>query len=580
MKVIALAHLRGLKYPVCDAVFEPANLLNVADADNTTVITFARSNIPARHISALDRLEEIPAGDVVLSHLDSSPLGPQLLWDIAHQLETGNTLYIEASDNTAELLSRSYYRDAFCETTLTTAAMRAFTKRKALAAQADRGLEAWSFCIPTGGGDPTALNACVARILALKIPRIEIILCGRPREDFLYWSQVCIVGEDIPAPPIHITRKKNVLAEAARYPNLCILHDRVLLPLNFYEAVQTFGDDYPFTGFQSFWFADTWQAVPRRYSDAGVALADTGMDFLAERRLKHEEISLIDRLPKAMRHPERADFGKEALTGSTYLCKKSVWLHTPQNEALYWQDYEDLEQGFAAAQAGIPSRINPYSMTSTLSHRSIMSIYGAVIGVKRNGQVCLQRAPQELWGFPRRPHLGITRSEARARLCQFAERYIGSSALVSEAASLRGIARYILIARLLWLVKGDTTNLVADWHRLILCEADIPVDIHSLQSLLDGSKGSANKKINWLRHTSLMRQLYNNPFSSPFLPDCGQVVAAGPLRRTFGGLLSAVWLKYGSGHVTLRLPLFKLWALIVSFNNVPRVYPGGSREEG
>ncbi|WP_435952403.1 hypothetical protein [Dryocola sp. BD626] len=569
MKIVALAHQRALKYPVCRAAFDPGSL-NVADADNTTAITFARSKVPARRMSALDRLDAAPAGDVVLSHFDSSPLGPQLLWDIAHRLHTGKTLYLQASDEAAQILSRSYYRDAFCEIAPASSGVRTFSKIRALPAEADRGLDAWSFCIPTGNGDPALLNDCVARILALKVPRFEIILCGRPREDFLYWSQVHIVGEDIPAPPVHITRKKNVLAAAASYPNLCILHDRVLLPLNFYEAVEKFGDDYPFTGFQSFWFADTWQAVPRRYSDAGVALAETGMDFLATRRLASEELPLFSVMPLAVRHPERTDFGRDYLTGSLYLCKRSVWQHLPQNEALYWQEYEDLEQGFAAALAGIPSRINPYSLTNTLAHRSTITSFGSSFGVKPNGRVGVQRAPQELWGFPRRPHIGITQAAARLRLSEFAQRYIGNDDLVTEAVSLTGIRRYVLIARLLWAAKGDTQNLVHDWHRLVLCEAANPAEERFLQSVLVSSVSNARKKIGWLRHASLVRQLYNNPFSSPFLPDDGSPVSAGSLRRAFGSLISAVWLKYGSDHTAIRLSLYGLWRLICSSNAAPR----------
>lgn len=569
MKIIPLTHKRALKYPVCKDKFEPVKLA-ISDPENITAITFARSKIPARRISALDRLELAFSGDVVLSYFDISPLGPQLLWDVTHQLCKGNTLYMQASENVAQMLSLSYYREAFSEIVHTSPDIRAFTKIAALPAEADRGLEAWSFCIPTGNGDPAVLNDCVARILALNVPQFEIILCGRPREDFLYWEHVRIVGEDIPAPPLHITRKKNILAEAAVYPNLCILHDRVLLPHNFNEAIYRFGDHYPFTGFQSFWFADTWQAVPRRYSDTGVVLIDPPLD-LSTGRIDRKELPLFKYMPIALRHPERADFSRDYLTGSLYLCKKSVWLHTPQNETFFWQEYEDLEQAFSAAHAGIPSRINPYSVTVTTHHRSIMHLMGLVSGVKTNGSVFAQRAPQELWGFPRRAHLSISETTARARLSEFARRYIGDDSLVSQAHSLTGIRRYILIARLLWAVRGDMTNLVNDWHRLVLCEPAVPADVERLQSILDSSAGNARKKITWLRHTSILRQVYNNPFSSPFLPDGNKPEAVGCLRLAFGSFISAVWLKYGDRHTALRLSLFNLWRLIFSSGAVPHV---------
>ncbi|EPF17733.1 Uncharacterised protein [Cedecea davisae] len=579
MNIIALAHIHALKYPGCYSLFDPASL-KVADPDNTTVITFAGSSLPARRMSALDRLDVAPEGDIVLSYFDSSPLGPQLLWDAAHRLPVGKTLYLQASDEVAEILSRSYYRDAFCETARTSSGVRSFTKTGALMAEADRGLDAWSFCIPTGNGDPALLNDCVARILALNIPQFEIILCGRPREDFLYWQQVRIVGEDISAPPVHITRKKNVLAQEAHYPNLCILHDRVLLPLNFYQAVRQFGDDYPFVGFQSFWFADKWQAVPRRYSDTDVATVLPDINFRAG-RVERKNRRLFESMRQSYRHPERASFGREYLTGSLYLCKKSVWAHLPQNEDLYWQEYEDVEQGLCAAAAGIPSRINPYSLTSSNFYRSVFHCLGRTLCMKKNGRVTLQRAPQELWGFPRRPHLGISQATAVARLSEFAHRYIGDDSLVRQSKSLIGVRRYILIARLLWAAKGDTTNLVDDWHSLVLCEPAIPQDKEYLQSVLDSIAGNARKKINWLRHPSLSRQLYNNPFSSPFLSDDGKPVFAGPPLRAIGSLISAVWLKYGCSHTAIRLPLFELWRLLISCNDVSHTNNSGvSHEKG
>ena len=88
-----------------------------------------------------------------------------------------------------------------------------------------------------------------------------------PHPDFKYFDKVRIVGTDIPAPPVHITRKKNVLAQEARYENLCIIHDRVLLPSNFWSAMVAFGDHYPFTGLQSFYFVDKHNLIPRKYSD-------------------------------------------------------------------------------------------------------------------------------------------------------------------------------------------------------------------------------------------------------------------------------------------------------------------------
>lgn len=567
MKVVALTHSKKLGYPNCPHQLLLSDL-SVKDPDNTTVITFAQIYGKKQSITAMDRLDEIPSGDLVLSCLDDSPLAPLIFWDAAHQLNTGHQLYLQASDNIAELLSRSYFSSCFQEghpipEDAKKYGLRIFTKTAPLPAENDRGLDAWSFCIPTGDGDPSLLNLCIERILSLNIPEFEIVLCGRPREDFLYWGQVRIVGEEISAPPIHITRKKNVLAETARFPNLCIMHDRVMLPRNFHQAVHRFGDHFPFTAFQSFWFADKWHAVARRYSDAGVALEAPTID-LTETRMSRSELPLLEFIPLAARHPARADFGQDYLTGSLYLCKKSVWKHVPQNERLYWQEYEDLEQAFCAALAGIPSRLNPFGMTTTSAYRSVMHTHGVLTGVECNGRVSGQRAPQEWWGFPRKPHLGINEEQAIQRLSEFATRYTGDDTLVRKQSSLSGLRRYYLIARLLWATKGDMSHLIEDWYKYVLCEAVTPCEKRDLQDVLNNSSGSARQKLQLLRHTSLTRQVFNNPFSSPFKSAEDNSSGTNIVCRGFGSVISALWLKLGCRHSSLRLSFFELWKTIFS----------------
>ncbi|MES3576142.1 hypothetical protein [Enterobacter cloacae] len=567
MNLLSLAHRRALRYPDSDIVWSPASI-SVRSPDDTTVLTFARTGIAPKKLDARQRLFLLPPGDVVLSCFDDSPLYALLVWDIALAMKPGARIYLQHSDNVARLMAGSWYQQAFSALpdevacTVNDAPVHLFEKVAPLPAERERGLDAWSFCIPTGAGDPSALNACVARILALNLPRHEILLCGRPREDFLFWEHVRIVGEDISAPPIHITRKKNRLVEEARYPNLCILHDRVLLPVNFREAVVAFGDDFPFVAFPSYWFADTWQAVPRRYSDGGVAerLPDS---LITEQRPGREILAEFSHLSLSARHPARAAHGRDYLTGSLYLCKKSVWQHIPQNEALYWQEYEDLEQAFRAAIAGIPSRLNPYSLTQSLSYRSLMHFFGRLQGENIAGHRVTERVPTELWGFPRRPHLPFSRQEAWARLARFARCYIGDDVLLRQAPTgFTGVRRFTLIARLLWRAKGDTRPMLDDWCREILCEAQPEQVMERLRSVMESHTPIARRKMALLLDPSLLCQIWNNPFSPPFTGDAHLPVLHSSWRRFIGSFFSALWLTYGSRHADFSLSLCALWRLI------------------
>lgn len=553
MTLIPLTHAADLHYPRCREVLDIHGL-----PAGATVLTFARvDGMPSRVLDAGRRLPPIPAGDIALTHFDHSPLYALLLWDITLAMPTGSRLYLYRSDNVANLLARSWYREAFRQAPLPGSGWIVCTKLAPLPAEAERGLDAWSFCLPTGGDDEM-LNTCVGRILELNVPDAEIILCGKPGPGFRFPDRVRVVGNDIPDSPVHITRKKNALARAARHPNLCILHDRVLLPLDFMSAVRRFGDDFPLTGFQSFWFADTWQAVPRRYSDFCVA---SRVPALLKDPVRPDRACLpaFEKMGFCMQHPRRASFGEDFLTGSLYLCKRSVWQHLPQNESLFWAEYEDVEHGIRAALAGIPSRVNPWALTQTLRYRSIFHMGGYARGVDPQGRTTRHRAPQECWGFPRRPSLPVTQAEGRRRLAAFARRYTGSDTLVLRAPlRLSGLRRYRLISRLLRRADGHEEIRVRDWFHLVLCEAPAPPERDALQAVLNRHAGHRARMRAWLHHPTLLRQIRNNLFSPPFLPD-SPPRQTKPWRRKAGMLLSALYLTYACPHAAFRLSWRELW---------------------
>lgn len=562
MNLIACTHKRALKWPQCNIKLVKSEL-DVALAGTTTVITFAKTGGSVRALSAHDRMGVSLPGDVVCSHWDHSPLAAHLLWDVAHTLYIHARMYLHNAECIAALLRCDYYRESFCEEASTKKGLRVFRKVKTLSIEQDRGLDGWSFCIPTGGSQAAQLNLCVERIMSLNVPESEIILCGEPAQDFLYRDRVRIVGEDIAGKPVHITRKKNHLAQMARYPNLCILHDRVLLPHEFMQAVVRFGDDYPFTGFTSFWFADSWRAVPRRYSDFCVGQFVPDVLRGVNRPGRHD-LHQFERMRFVAQHPARAMFGHEYLTGSLYLCKRSLWQFLPQNEALFWGEYEDVEQGIRAAVAGIPSRINPYAFTETLSYRTIFHHYGATVGFSEKGCVIRERAPMEIWGFPRKPTLNMTQKQGMERLADFARRYTGGDESVRMAAVGRvsGLARFRLITRLLWRAQGDISTLVSDWFRLVLCESNIPIEAESLQGMLDSTLSNEQKKIFLLRHVTLTRQLYNNFLTTPYGPESSGEQHQASWKQTVGAYISTLWLIYFSQQTSFRLTGRELFRMI------------------
>lgn len=385
-----------------------------------------------RTVDATCRLCDVTAPHLRLLHLESdSPLAPLLIWDIAHAAPLGGRIEIIEDKAGACPLQRSYFAPAFA--VVAQGPGRWLLEKTApLPAERDAGLDDWTFGIPVGPGDPTMLNGVVRRILDLPIANKEIILCGRPPAGFKHFDAVRIIGEDIPAPPVRIATKKNLIATEARFGNICIMHDRVILPADFLAAIRRFGDLYPFQGFQSLYFDDLWQAAPIRYSDYMHVDRMTQTDMHATPRpgspdpvspIAPHLLAYYDRRNRFRFENPLRYTSHSYLTGSLYITKKSVWAHCPQNPALYWLEYEDVDHGERCAAAGIPHRINPYALTQSVISRSVMNWQGTVSYLTAAGRPRTIRFPFFRAPLPRKPLLKLSFAEARQRVRAFAEKY-------------------------------------------------------------------------------------------------------------------------------------------------------------
>ncbi|MBN0189658.1 hypothetical protein JTL49_35720, partial [Pseudomonas aeruginosa] len=65
-------------------------------------------------------------------------------------------------------------------------------------------------------------------------------------------------------------------------------------------------------------------------------------------------------------------------TGSLYVCRKEVWNAYPLDEALFWVEFEDIEQGIRAGKAGVPSRVNPFGITQSITSRALLGVRSPV----------------------------------------------------------------------------------------------------------------------------------------------------------------------------------------------------------
>lgn len=355
-----------------------------------------------------------------------SPLAPLLLWDAAHFMEVGQMITIVEDTPMAFYLDREYFAQAFKQV-VKTPTKAVYAKVAKLPAETDDDLDSWTFGIPVGPEDATVLNAIVKRILEIDIPNKEIVLCGRPGANFAYFDQVRIVGEDITAPPVQICKKKNRLAQEAKYNNLVILHDRVFLPKHFGEMVRRFGPRYPFMTLQSMFFDNRLSMNPRRYSDYGMAMSEIGQGLKGLHRRSGEAVTIapavfaeVERTGFCFASPMRYNIDASYPTGSMYICRKEVWNSNPLDESLLWVEFEDVEQGLRLSKSGVPSRVNPFGITQTVTTRALLGVPSPVEGV--GGKHC-KTGPAYMSVLPKKPLFKVSTEAALAKLRQFSAKY-------------------------------------------------------------------------------------------------------------------------------------------------------------
>lgn len=439
MTIYRLSHLKELGYTAVSKKAAPAlpeAVLAMAKA-GALVVTFrplakGKPDRLVKNVNATDRFSWIKAPQLVLFGLETdSPLAPLILWDLAHAAEIGSTITVMGNGLGSSYLQRAYFAEGL-HLAEASAHKLVFEKVAPLGAERDAGLDAWTFGIPVGPEDATLLNATVKRILEIDVPRKEILLCGRPGANFLYFDKVRIVGKDITAPPVRICAKKNRLAEEAQYPNLCIIHDRVFLPSDFYAAMQRYGDCYPLTTLQSVYFDDKFNLVPRRYSDYGVSHRVRGQSVKGLLR-DNDVTNPSEFAPSVLAKTEYAGFyHAHAMrystavypTGSMYICKRSVWLKYPQNENIYWIEFEDLEHGFRMSDNGVPSRVNPHAVSQSLISRPLLSRAVGTFIETVKGQNRLFAPWSEMLRLPRKPAIKLSHEAALVSMNRFAEKYV------------------------------------------------------------------------------------------------------------------------------------------------------------
>lgn len=207
----------------------------------------------------------------------------------------------------------------------------------------------WTFGMITKGERNEWIEEIIQAIHRQKIPNYEIIVCGayfdRKEKNFTY-----IPFREREYKPNGwkgwITKQKNLIVRAAKYENLCILHDRIVLDNNWFNGMKKY---------------------------------DNCFELLCNKQiLKGERIRTGDWLtyggntldsPFGISKLDYNDWDEYIyVSGQLTIWKKSVWEACPWNETLYWGE-EDVELAFRARDLGYIPRFNPHSSATALTWR-------------------------------------------------------------------------------------------------------------------------------------------------------------------------------------------------------------------
>lgn len=98
----------------------------------------------------------------------------------------------------------------------------------------------WTFGIITNGKRVDWVEQIIKSIRQQKIPHYEIIICGtykdKGEKDIIY------IPFNLKDDKGWITKKKNLIVKSAKYENICMLHDRMILGEGWYKGMQKWGN--------------------------------------------------------------------------------------------------------------------------------------------------------------------------------------------------------------------------------------------------------------------------------------------------------------------------------------------------
>jgi len=204
----------------------------------------------------------------------------------------------------------------------------------------------WTFGIITNGKKKEDVSRIITSINQLKIPKYEIIICGTYNEKieenikYIHFNENDDKG--------WITKKKNLICENARYENICILHDRIMLNKDWFEGMKRYKNNFEVLSCKIYCNnirTYDWITTKYPYDDKRSNFYQGG-------------------------YLEYSDWDKWIyVDGGAIIIKKDIWEKVKWDERLFWNQREDVKLSHEQTKRGILIRFNPYSSYESLTWR-------------------------------------------------------------------------------------------------------------------------------------------------------------------------------------------------------------------
>lgn len=213
----------------------------------------------------------------------------------------------------------------------------------------DDGINKWTFGIITNGKRAEWVDLIIKSIRKQKIPNYEIIICGtyktKMEKDtiFIPFNKKDDKG--------WITKKKNLIVKNAKYENICMLHDRMILDIDWYKGMKKWGNCFENLGCQQL------------YED--IRVNDWVVSHYFIKSKENKKFSFESYLDYRDWYPNIWFLGQLNIFKKSIITKNNLWW----NENLYYGQREDYYFSQKLDKNGFIHRFNNFSKVKTLTHK-------------------------------------------------------------------------------------------------------------------------------------------------------------------------------------------------------------------